>query len=42
MRQDCGHTGADIVATDDGRVTNLNSSNICDRIQRPGRQNANP
>jgi hypothetical protein len=36
MRQDGGHTCTHVVATDDGRVPDLNTSNIGDRVKRPG------
>jgi hypothetical protein len=40
MRQDGSHTSAHVVATDDGRVPNLNASNIGDCIEQPGLQDA--
>ena len=39
-RYDGGNTGANIVAFNDGRVTDLNAVDIGDCIQRPGRENA--
>ena len=41
MRQDGCHASAHVVATGDGRLPDLNASNIGDRIQRAGGQDAN-
>jgi len=35
MRQDGGYSSAQVVATDDGRLPDLNASNIGDGIERP-------
>src|SRR5205809_4496042 len=40
MWQDGGHARAHIAATDDSRLPDLNASNIGDRVERPGRQDA--
>ena len=40
MRNDRGNARPDVIATDDGGMPNLDAGNIRDRIQRPGRQNA--
>ena len=35
-----GHAGADVIAPNDGRLPDFDAGNIGDRIQRPGRQDA--
>jgi len=40
MWQNGGHAGADVVAANNGRLPDLDIGNIGDRIERPGRQNA--
>src|SRR5712692_9027105 len=38
MWQDGGHAGAHVAATDDGRVPDLDTSDVGDRIEPPSRQ----
>jgi hypothetical protein len=41
MRQDGSHSSVQVVATDDGRVPDPDTSHIGDRIQRASRQDTN-
>jgi hypothetical protein len=41
MRQDGGHASANVVATDNGRVPDLDASDIGNRVERTSGQDAN-
>ena len=40
MWQNGGYAGADVVAANNGRLPHFDTGNIGDRIERPGRQDA--